>query len=60
MLLYRPPKMSITSFASNLQVILGELSNEHKQIFLMGDFNIDTCKQLKTSQTYCCLIHISL
>ena len=44
MLLYRTPKTSITSFTSSLQVILEELSKEHKQIFLMGDFNIDTCK----------------
>ena len=44
MLLYRPPKTSITCFNSSLQVILEELSKEHKQIFLMGDFNIDTCK----------------
>ena len=44
MLLYRLPKTSHTSFTSSLQVILEELSQEHKQIFLMGDFNIDTCK----------------
>ena len=44
MLLYRPPKTSITSFTSSLQVILEELSKKYKQFFLMGDFNIDTCK----------------
>ena len=39
--IYRPPSSSFDTFLENLETCLEHLSNEHKDIYLMGDFNID-------------------
>ena len=39
--IYRPPNSDITVFTSSLKGILEVLEDEKKEIYLMGDFNID-------------------
>ena len=39
--IYRPPSSSFDTFLENLETCLQRLSNEHKDIYLMGDFNTD-------------------
>ena len=39
--IYRPPDKSVDEFLHSLDECLGPLNNENKDLFLMGDFNID-------------------
>jgi hypothetical protein len=40
-MIYRPPNTDLSSFNCKLAEILDTLKNEHKDIYLLGDFNIN-------------------
>ena len=42
--LYRPPNQSTLRFLERLKDLLPVINNEHKELILMGDFNIDLMK----------------
>ena len=63
--IYRPPQSSVNSFYDTLDLILSKISNEHKNCYIMGDFNIDLTKDkssdfhnILSSYGYCPLISI--
>ena len=48
-LLYRPPNSSIQAFTHALQPLLVKIATENKYIYLMGDYNINTLKNIPTN-----------
>ena len=48
-LLYRPPISSIQAFTHALQPLLVKITPEIKYIYLMGDYNINTLKNIPTN-----------
>ena len=38
---YRPPNTDVQTFTEKLAEILSNIKNEHKTVYIMGDFNID-------------------
>ena len=40
--IYKPPNLRETDFATSLETIISNLSNQHEKLILMGDFNMST------------------
>ena len=49
--IYNPPSSKIKYFNTNLEKLLNIIKNEKKYAFLMGDYNVNTLIELKSSTT---------
>ena len=49
--IYNPPSSKIKYFNTNLEKLLNRIKNEKKYAFLMGDYNVNTLIELKSSTT---------
>ena len=44
---YRPPDSDVTKFTNDIEQILSVVTKEHRQCFLLGDYNINLLKHDK-------------
>ena len=65
--IYRPPNNDLDSFLEKLEEVLDSITRENKDVYLMGDYNIDllntenssTLKLISTLSSYAFTSHIS-
>ena len=50
--LYRPPSSNINNFLERIDEQLEKISRENKNIYLMGDFNIDLSHSIEINSSY--------
>ena len=49
--IYNPPSSKLKHFNRNLEKLLNRIKNENKYAFLMGDYNVNTLIEMKSSTT---------
>ena len=49
--IYNPPSSKLKCFNTNLEKLLNKIKKEKKYAFLMGDYNVNTLNELKSSTT---------